>query len=238
MSKSAINSKQFWRWSRWTAIIIVLVFSVLILPTWMRKARLIRHIDEVGGFFYSYHSPEMKKLMGRQRYKIKAFLVPKVDPILGEQWPGIFKQITHVEIEARGVGGTEYDLDYVRNQNQLRWLDIGSLPVENAELDVFKTIPDLIKLQVNISNLDSEGIAKIAELRELRSLYLRGRELTEKDAVLLGTMLKLELISVVEPVPEEGQLPKPLLILKEKLPNLRVINGRYFSPHYEGRTRY
>lgn len=229
MKDSPFHSKKFCRWCCWVAVFFTVMFCVLILPALVRKARLISHVNEVGGFFYSYHSPRVRKLLGSNFYKIKGFLVPKLEPVLGREWPGIFKEITHVEIDLRN-GGSTWDLECLRKQNDLQWVDIGSLPVGNSEAEVLETLPSLTQLCINISRIDSEGIARVADLKELRALYLRGRKITEEEARLLSRLGNLSVISLIESQLEGDDPSASIRILEEQLPQTRIVYGGYFSP--------
>ena len=210
-------------------LLLTLLFGVLILPTLVRKARLIGHIEDVGGFFYSYHYPVTKKLLGKYHWKVKSFVLPKVEPLLGPQWPGIFKEITHVGIDLRH-GGSEWDLGYLRKQEDLVWLNIGELPIEPSELEVLDTLPSLNSLAVNLINLEANAVASLARLETLSYLALRGREPTREEAQILAEGLPgLKYLDLVRPEgePVESEIAK---IFAEQLPECRIIHDAYFFP--------
>lgn len=218
--KRGFSIERFWRRFPWLVFVIIVLMLAPNIPGWIRNARLIHHIDDVGGSFYSYHTPMVSKVLGKHHYTVKNFLLPKLSPILGPNWPGIFKNITRVRIEP-GNESSDWNLDYLRNQKDIRWLDVSQLPLENSDLEPLETLPSLECLYVNLKRIDSNGIAKTAKLKKLKKLLLFGRPISEAEVLEFSKLNGLTYIGLdrSEVYPEKSKTAELFL---QQLPTCSI----------------
>lgn len=107
-------------------------------------------------------------------------------------------------------------------KKQIVSLNLNKMPVEDADLKKVATLENLRKLDLNFTNITSQGLKALSSLKYLKTLTLSG---TRQNLSDLRTQLPgfkaLETIAVWE----TGLSPTEITQLQKALPRLTVIGG-------------
>lgn len=107
-------------------------------------------------------------------------------------------------------------------KKQIVSLNLNKMPVEDADLKQVGTFENLRKLDLNYTNITSQGLKALSSLKQLKTLTLSGTRQNLQDLrAQLPTLKSLETVAVWE----AGLSPAEITQLQKAMPRLTVIGG-------------
>lgn len=107
-------------------------------------------------------------------------------------------------------------------KKQIVSLNLNKMPVKDADLKKVGAFENLRKLDLNFTDISSQGLKELTTLKYLKTLTLSGTRQNLKDLrTLLPTFKGLETVAVWE----TGLSPAEITQLQKSLPRLTVIGG-------------
>ena len=107
-------------------------------------------------------------------------------------------------------------------RKQIVSLNLNKMPVKDADLKQVGTFENLRKLDLNFTDISSQGLKELSSLKYLKTLTLSGTRQNLKDLrTQLPTLKSLETITVWE----TGLSPSEITQLQKALPRVTVIGG-------------
>ncbi|WP_276167311.1 c-type cytochrome domain-containing protein [Zobellia alginiliquefaciens] len=131
-----------------------------------------------------------------------------------------------VAIFGRAAFQESYLNDLEKIKEQLVYLNLANLPVENAHMNTIGKLTNLEHLVLNFTNIDADGIAQLNTCRKLQTVSLSG---TAIDLSVLESLKALAGLKEVF-VWNTQLTTKDIQKIRNELPNVRINEGYVPNP--------
>ncbi|WP_372634287.1 c-type cytochrome domain-containing protein [Fodinibius sp.] len=162
--------------------------------------------------------------------------VPKADDVLVEELRGQGLKVLPVANGSNflqvqftkppdSIGGQDMEL-LLPLSEQITWIDLGQIPVTDADLTVLPEFKNLTRLHLEQTNVTDSLLVNVSGLENLEYLNLYATDITDEGLEYLENSKNLRSLYVWQTQVSEEKV----LELKEKLPELYIDTGWKKSP--------